>query len=114
MELRLSVACFVVTAGRKLAEYPEIVHEAAGEEIRAVVVGRVDEGHPEIGPEEDVGAMKRCGGDADYGERMLVDVDRRTDDCGIGGEAAAPEVVAQDDVWRRLGTVLVGGVEESS
>src|ERR1700721_719755 len=45
---------------------------------------------------------------------MLVEVDGRADDAGVGMEGAAPQGVAEHYVGGRVGAVLVGLVEESA
>jgi hypothetical protein len=51
--------------------------------------------------------MEVFAGDADDGEGMLTEEDGAADDARVGGELAAPEVVAEHDVGGRAEAVFV-------
>ena len=55
--------------------------------------------YPIIGPDKSLRAVKSCSGDANDGPWTPVELHGRSDDAGIGMERAAPQTVAQHDVW---------------
>jgi hypothetical protein len=87
---------------------------AVVQEVVAPELLFVQHGDPVVGPDEALGAVKLRGSDANDGERMLVELDGGADDCRVGVKRAAPESIAQDQIRRGVGAVLVGGVEEAA
>jgi hypothetical protein len=70
---------------------------------------RVDDGHKQIGIEEDQGAMKfrRC--HTDDGKGMLVQLDDAADDAAIILKTSVPVGVTEHDVGSAVGAMLVQG-----
>ena len=56
--------------------------------------------------------MKRDRRHSDYRKGMLVYVDRRPDDFGVGIEMSAPKVMAQDKVGSGVRPMLVTRMKE--
>ena len=69
--------------------------------------------HPEIGA-DDRGAGEAGLGDADHRVGSVVEADGLAEHVRAGGEAPAPELVAQDDDGMRVGSAVLVGQEEAS
>ena len=72
----------------------------------------IDHRHPEIRPQEELGAVEVARRHPDDRIWVLVQVDGGADDARIGMEAAAPDGVAEHDVGSRVCSVLVARMEE--
>jgi len=74
----------------------------------------VDEGHEEVGSEEQESAVEAGRRDADDGEGVLVEPNDAADDAGIVVETAVPETVAEGDVGSAVGAVFVRAMNEAA
>ncbi len=101
-------------AGPERTEDKQAVVEALDEEVVPLELLLVDDGCPELGPEEELGAIEAGGRDSDDGEGVLVQVDDGADDARIGVEARAPKVIAEHDVGRGVGPVLIVLVKDAA
>ena len=67
------------------------------ERIPIADVGRIDNGSPLIGREEEFGTAEVRRSYADDGDGMLVDLHSTTHCCRVAVKVAVPERIAQDD-----------------
>jgi len=74
----------------------------------------VDHGYPEVGPEKDFGSVEILWGNTNDGERMFIDIDRRSQDAWVAAELVTPERITQHDIGRRIRAVFIVEVEEPS
>jgi hypothetical protein len=83
------------------------------EPVPAVGLLLLDDGDKELGREEHQGPAKgrRC--DTENGEGVLVQSDHAAHDSAIIVKLSVPIVVAQHNVWRAVGAVLIGSVKET-
>src|SRR5215469_13317273 len=84
------------------------------EVVLAVNLFFVDDGREEIGSEHEQRPMEggRC--DADDGVGMLVHADDAADDAAVRTEVVLPIRVSKHKIRRAIGTMLIGGMEESA
>ena len=101
-------------AGPDRSDDKQAMVEALDEEAVALDLFLIDDGDPELRPEEEFRAVEACGGDSNDGERMPVQVDCCPNDVGIGVEPCAPKMIAQDDIGCGVGTALIALVEEAA
>src|SRR5215469_18872350 len=87
---------------------------ASVQQIRPFDLLLVDNRHKQVRMDNQEGPMKAGRSHAEYGKRMLVDLNRTAHNAAIVLKMSVPKAVAEDDVRSAVGTMLIGGVEEVS
>src|SRR5580704_7969817 len=82
--------------------------------VQAVLVLEADDGHKEIGREQQKGSLKLRRSYTDDREGTLVHFHRTAHRAGIILEMTVPISVAEYDIRSAVGAVLIGGMEETA
>ena len=96
----------------QLPQDPDIVHATVGKKVCVFRIRAVDDGHPEIEPQEQVGSVKASLGDSDDRKRMLINIDRSANNAGIRIEMSAPKIMTQDDIRSRVQPMFIACMKE--
>src|SRR5579871_6079460 len=84
------------------------------QDIRTSDLLMVDDGHEELGSEEQQSTVELGRSNAEDGEGMLVEQNGVADHAAIAMKMALPIFISQHDVGSAVGAVLIGSVEETA
>jgi hypothetical protein len=68
----------------------------------------VDDGQPEIRPNEEIGSMKGARRNTNRCERIFASRDDAADNVSCSSERGVPEIVAQHSAWIRVTPMFIG------
>src|SRR5579872_2972140 len=93
--------------------FKDAVNVAAILRIRPTRLLLIHDGHKKIGRDKQHGSAEVRRRDADYSERMLVDLNHAAEHAGIVLKPAMPISVGQNHIGQAVAAVLVGGVKDT-